>query len=96
MRTALEMLDRMEALTRKLAAANTWSDGGYDMRDEAAAIVAELPDPLIEQAREAVIAWMADSGRVHLDIEAVRKGSYDDNAAIGLALSVLRTGRAAK
>jgi len=95
-KTAMEMLDRMEALVRRLAAHDEAMGGRavipLGMLAEARAIVAELPEPVdadLLTARE-----LAALGQVHSTAaEKYRKGMYDNDTCIKQTVQALRHAR---
>jgi len=96
MKTALEMLDRMEALVRRVASAK----GHTTYSDEARAIVAELPEPVdpdLITARELVASSLDDlttattAGWTRM--ASLREGKWDDSTAVRKALAALRRAR---
>lgn len=93
MKTAADMLDRMEALVRKIADKGQPHYGFPATLVEARAIVAELlvpVDPLLIEAREAIAAM---PGRPYYSWH-IRDGSQDDTPLVQGAYQALRHARA--
>lgn len=77
---------RVVALLRNMADSNVLGIGVWD---EARAIVAKLPDPLLIEAREIAVAH-----HPHKDMEhAFRSGAFDTGPSVTIALAALRRGQ---
>lgn len=106
MRTALEMIDRLEALARRIADAADKYDENPEVASmsameehaiirEARAIVAEMPDPNVVACRHIVAQWNAAKD-LEFDETVILSGGMDHQPPMTLALDAYRAGRAAK
>lgn len=109
MKTAMEMLDRMEALCRRMSDEYDKANPGplqpvpmpngvcwtsQANYDEARAIVAEMrPDPDVFTARDIVFADHVANGFTQWDRSELDAGKLDSERPMRLALAALRKGR---
>lgn len=104
MKTAEEMLGRMEAFVRKLHAETSEGDGGFvadmansecdnELKEELFAIVAELPapvDPDLLYVRQTVGHAVP---RMMSGDKNILNGDYDDELSVQVPLACLKRGR---